>query len=251
MNDEKETQTFQVFCSYSHEDKDYQDSLAKHLAALRRVGVIELWYDKEIRAGDKWSDEISESLEKADIILLLVSANFISSDYCFTIELKRAIELHESRQATAIPIIIKPCDWHIITSLAELQALPEKGRPVSSWSQQDEAWTDVSKGIRNTIEKLKLERIEESRQPVQIQKFRSLDTNFTKNLLFSFLKTWSRWSFNIARIQGWGARQPGYEEFSDFDTNSLKRALKELKDEGKIVSYTSSKTGNIMYKYKK
>ena len=138
MNGEKENQTFQVFCSYSHEDKDFQDNLAKHLAALRRVGVIELWTDNEIRAGDRWSDKISENLEKADIILLLVSANFISSDYCFTVELKRALELHESKQAIAIPIIIKPCDWKI-TSLAELQALPENGRPVSSWSQQDEA----------------------------------------------------------------------------------------------------------------
>ena len=72
MNGEKETQTFQVFCSYSHEDKDYQDSLDKHLAALRRVGVIELWYDKKIRDGDKWPDEISERLEKADIILQFV-----------------------------------------------------------------------------------------------------------------------------------------------------------------------------------
>lgn len=255
MNNGKKKQTFQVFCSYSHEDRTFQDSLAKHLASLRRTGRIELWYDKEIRAGDKWADEISENLEKADIVLLLVSANFIASDYCYAIEMKRALELHDSEQATAIPIIIKPCDW-TITPIGALQALPSEAKPVSSWNQADEAWTDVSQGLRRTIEKLEQKRLAfktvskggiGTTRSIETRSFRSLDVDDYTFLLFRFLDTWRTWSFNIARIRGWGGRQPGFEELADIETGMLETILKKLEHEGIVVSLQSPKSGSLLY----
>ena len=116
MFNEENKQTFQVFCSYAHKDREYQDELARHLAALKRIGMIELWFDRDIYAGDEWKKEISENLEKADIVLLLVSANFIASEYCYEKEMKRTLELHKANQVVAIPIIIKSCDWTITPS---------------------------------------------------------------------------------------------------------------------------------------
>lgn len=257
MNNVEKKQTFQVFCSYSHEDRDFQDSLAKHLAALKRIGQIELWYDREIHAGDKWAKEISENLEKADIVLLLVSANFIASEYCYAVEMKRALELHESDQATAVPIIIKPCDW-TITPIGALQALPSGAKPVSSWKQPDEAWTDVSRGLRRTIEKLEqkrcaLETVTRGKpgatRSIEIQNFRSLDVDDHMDLLLRFLGTWRKWSFTAERIRGWGARQPGFEELAGFDGGMLETVLKKLEHEGKIVSFPG-KAGNLLYRLK-
>lgn len=258
MNNGDEKQTFQVFCSYSHEDRTFQDSLAKHLASLRRIGLIELWYDKEIRAGDKWADEISENLEKADIVLLLVSANFIASDYCYAIEMKRALELHDSEQATAIPIIIKPCDW-TITPIGALQALPSEAKPVSSWNQADEAWTDVSRGLRRTIEKLEQKRLAfkvvskgstGTTRSMETRSYRSLDVDDYTVLLLRFLDTWRTWSFSISRIRGWGGRQPGFEELADIETGMLKSILKKLEQKGIVVSLPGPKSGSLLYHLK-
>lgn len=262
MFNEEMKQTFQVFCSYSHRDREYQDELAQHLSTLKRLGLIELWYDKEICAGDDWKKEISENLEKADIVLLLVSANFIASDYCYTIEMKRALELHESKQAIAIPIIIKTCDWEVISPLSKLQALPSNAKAVDRWTNPNEAWTDVSKGIRKTIDKIKNESISfNTIQKGKMEVFRSVeelntrsipsDRDHLRYLLLSFLKTWDKWTFNTARIHGWGARQPGYEEFAEYDTKTLSNTLKELENEGILTSRTSSKSGTLLFKYKK
>jgi hypothetical protein len=261
MFNEKKKQTFQVFCSYSHKDRAFQDDLVQHLAALKRIGMIELWYDQEICAGDDWKKEISENLERADIVLLLVSANFIASDYCYTIEMKRALELHESKQAVAIPIIIRTCDWGVIPSLSKLQALPSSAKAVDSWPNPDEAWADVSKGIRKTIDKIKNESISiKTIKKGKIEVFRSVeelntrsvppDCDHLRYLLLSFLRTWGKWYFNAARIRGWGARQPGYEEFAEYDTTTLGTTLKKLEKAGILTSRTSSESGTLLFKYK-
>jgi hypothetical protein len=258
----------QVFCSYSHSDIDFQRRLEKHLAALKRISAIELWYDNKITPGDNWRDGISENLEKADIILLLVSANFIASDYCYTVEMKRALELHESKQAISIPIIIKACDWEI-TPIGNLQALPTGSKPVVCWEHEDEAWTDVSKGIRKTIKSLTREKFfyTSSQQPIKdkrptvfsqekektvtfkMQFLRPNALEILKPLLISFLKTWPTWSFNIARIRGWGARQNGFEELTEFEPKLIKQALKELKSEKKVTVHYSKNTKTTLYKF--
>ncbi|MBD2683645.1 MULTISPECIES: TIR domain-containing protein [Nostoc] len=142
-----------VFFSYSHKDEALRDELANHLIMMKRQGVIEAWHDRQITAGTEWANAIDENLEVADIILLLVSANFLASDYCYDKEMKRAMERHETRQARVIPIIIKPSDWNG-APFGKLQALPKNAKPVTTWQDQDEAFLNVAQGIRTVVEEI-------------------------------------------------------------------------------------------------
>ncbi|MEH2207256.1 MAG: toll/interleukin-1 receptor domain-containing protein [Nostoc sp.] len=140
-----------VFFSYSHKDEELRDELATHLSMMKRQGVIEAWHDREITAGSEWANAIDDNLELADIILLLVSANFLASDYCYDKEMTRAMERHETREARVIPIILKPSDWNG-APFGKLQALPKNAKPVTTWPDQDEAFLNVAQGIRRVVE---------------------------------------------------------------------------------------------------
>jgi hypothetical protein len=100
-----------VYCSYSHNDERLLNQLEPHLKVLQRQGIIEAWTDKRIVPGDTWADRIDEKLERADLILFLVSSDFIASDYCYDIEVKRALERHASGQGLVIPVIVRPVNW--------------------------------------------------------------------------------------------------------------------------------------------
>ncbi|WP_228052861.1 TIR domain-containing protein [Nodosilinea sp. LEGE 07298] len=140
-----------VFFSYSHKDEALRDQLAIHLSTLKRQGTIQEWHDRAIEAGSEWASEIDHNLEAAHIILLLVSADFINSDYCMDKELSRAMERHKAGEARVIPIILRPVDWNGL-SFSKLQALPTDGKPITSWPNQDEALLNVAKGIRSVVE---------------------------------------------------------------------------------------------------
>jgi hypothetical protein len=112
-----------VSFSYSHEDEVHRDELAKHLRQLEREGAIENWHDRKIEAGDDWKRTIDARLESADVILLLVSSDFLASEYCVDLELKRALERSEAGATIVIPVIVRACDW-THSSFAKLQALP-------------------------------------------------------------------------------------------------------------------------------
>lgn len=139
-----------VFLSYAHEDEDFKNDLIKHLALLKRQSVIETWHDREMTAGDEWKGEINSNLEKADVVLLLVSADFLASDYCCDIEMRCALERHESDNAKVIPIILRAVDWHA-APFGKLLALPKDGIPITQWPDRDSALTDVARGIRTAI----------------------------------------------------------------------------------------------------
>lgn len=145
------TKPAKVFFSYAHEDEEFKGKLIKHLAILKRQSIIETWHDRMIAAGDEWKDEIDENLEKADIILLLISADFLVSDYCWDVEMTRALERHNAREARVIPIILRSVDWSG-APFAQLQALPKDAKPVTEWTDEDAAFTEAAKGIRNAIE---------------------------------------------------------------------------------------------------
>lgn len=146
---------FEVFFSYSHEDEKLRDQLAAHLSTLQRQGVISAWYDRNITAGSQWKKEIDDHLNSAQIVLLLISAYFIKSDYCFDIEMKRAIERHSSGEARVIPIILRPTDWRELDDLKYLQALPKDAKPITTWDNIDEAFLDVTQGIRKVVYQIK------------------------------------------------------------------------------------------------
>jgi internalin A len=116
--------------------------------------LLETWSDRKITAGQEWAGEIDKELERANIILLLISPDFIASNYCYDIEMKRAIERHEAQEATVIPIIVRDVDWDI-PPLKKLKALPKDAKPVKIWPDKDTAWKNVATGISSVIGELK------------------------------------------------------------------------------------------------
>ncbi|MCI0525527.1 MAG: toll/interleukin-1 receptor domain-containing protein [Acidobacteria bacterium] len=107
-----------------------------------------------IKLGSEWKDVIDANLEQAKIVLLLVSADFMDSDYCWEIEMKRALERHEKSEARVIPIIIRDCKWDT-APFAKLQALPDKAKSVDKWKNKDSAWRSVADGIEKVAKELR------------------------------------------------------------------------------------------------
>ena len=130
LNDQK-IKPLKVFISYSHADKKFLDSLLKHLSLLKRMQIIESWIDQEIKAGDHWDAKISEKMSSASIFLLLVSADFIASNYCYEVEMDTALDMDAKKTARVIPIILRSCLWKE-SKLGHLQALPSEAKPISS-----------------------------------------------------------------------------------------------------------------------
>ena len=140
-----------LFFSYSHKDEVLRDKLQTHLESLRRSGAIETWHDRMIRAGDEFDGAIDRNMEDADVILLLVSSDFLASSYCFDVEVKRAMERHEAGTARVIPVILRPCDWQEDMPFRKLLAAPKDGRPITKWPNEDEAFLDVVRQIRAAL----------------------------------------------------------------------------------------------------
>jgi hypothetical protein len=143
-----------LFCSYSHKDETLRSELEAHLAGLKRDGTIAVWHDREIVAGDDWRERIDENLKTAHVILLLISADFLASNFCWNLEVKRAMERHEAGTARVIPVILRDCYWSN-AAFEKLQALPRDAKAVTSWTNRDEALADVARGIQRAIEQLR------------------------------------------------------------------------------------------------
>jgi len=159
-----EPRPIEVFCAYSHKDEPLRDELETHLSALKRSAAISVWHDRRISPGKEWDDEIDEHLNQADLILLLVSADFIASDYCYDKEVTRAMERHQLREARVIPVILRDCDWGF-TKFSKLQALPKDGKAVAAWTSRDEALKGVAVGIRKVVEELARKPIKSRSEP--------------------------------------------------------------------------------------
>jgi internalin A len=137
-----------VFFSYAHEDEWLRDQLETHLKLLQRKRLIRAWHDRKILPGGKWDQEIDRALQSASIILFLVSADFLASDYCWGKEVKLALKRND---ATVIPIMLRDCDIKG-APFESLQFLPKDRKAVTKWDDRDSAWTDVAKGIRLAAE---------------------------------------------------------------------------------------------------
>src|SRR6266480_4157652 len=141
-----------IFFCYAHEDEQLLNKLKNHLFPLKRTGLIDIWHDRDISAGTDWEQQIKSQLNQAQIILLLVSPDFMVSDYCYGIEMQRALERHDLGEARVIPIILRHVYWQGM--LGRLQALPTDARPIKSWPDLDEALYNVTEGIRKVIEEI-------------------------------------------------------------------------------------------------
>ena len=135
-----------LFFSYSHKDELLRDRLEVALTTMKRQGLIEAWHDRRLRAGDDFDKGVKAEIESADVILLLVSPDFIASDYCHDVEMARAMERHESGEARVIPVILRPCMWHSMP-FGKLLGIPRDGLAVTRWPDLDEAFLDVAQRI--------------------------------------------------------------------------------------------------------
>jgi TIR domain len=140
-----------LFISYSQADEKACDRLQAHLKVLCRRNLLESWHIRCVPAGVNWADEADKQLDEAEIVILLVSADFLASDYCWEVEMTRALRRHEEKRAIAVPVILRSCLWKE-APIAGLQPLPRNGRPVASWSDPDDAWLEVTEGIHALLQ---------------------------------------------------------------------------------------------------
>ena len=142
-----------VFVSYAHEDDRHRATLTRHLSALKAEGLIEIWHDRRITGGREWAGAIDDALRSADIVLLLISADFLASDYCNDVELNEAIRLHGARLARVVPVILRSCDWKK-SRFARFNALPTDGEPVVEAAYPDQRFNAVAAGLREVAAEL-------------------------------------------------------------------------------------------------
>lgn len=142
-----------MFVSYAHRDDRLREELDKHLSPLRRSTLIDTWYDRRITPGALLNNAIDEHLATADLVLLLISPDFINSDYCYQREMKTALQRHRKGLARIIPIILRPVDWQG-TPVGRLLATPRDAKPVTKWHRRDDALLDVATSIRRAAEEI-------------------------------------------------------------------------------------------------
>lgn len=183
-----------VFFSYSHNDETNRNELEKHLAVLKRDGFIQTWHDRRILAGSEIGNEIDQNLTESNLVLLLVSPNFLASDYCYSLEMQKAFEMQKQGLAWIIPIILDYCDWQN-TPLKDMLACPEDGKPISEYPNPNKAFNEITNAIRRVIRQItakqpvkpetkSLDNIPISKQespPVVIDKVRSGNMRVKKN----------------------------------------------------------------------
>ena len=245
-----------VFLSYSHADEAWGNQIEKQLAALKRQGIIDIWHDRRIAPGQEFAGQIDAHINQDEIILLLVSADFIASDYCYEIEMRRAMERHSDGDAVVIPVILRACDWMSLP-FGKLQAVPRDGKPITHWADPDEAMLQVAQGVREAAKRWRLvpDSIPASQAvpalPAQASKPRSsnlvLPKHFTqrdkdrfKDETFDYL---SRFIENS--LGELGARNPGYEGvFKRVDGN---RFFATIYHDGKDVARATFFTGGGMF----
>lgn len=148
-----------VFVSYSHKDGRFLEALENQLKLLKHKGYVEWWSDVQLVPGDDWRLVIDDKLENADIVILLVSIYFLSSDFCWEVELKQAIERHNKGTARVIPVFVRSCKWQK-TPIEGLHGIPEGGKPVQKWPDKHEAWTSVADGIEKAVDEWRVLKVD-------------------------------------------------------------------------------------------
>jgi len=143
-----------IFISYAHADEGLRQELDKHMAGLKHQGIVEAWHDRRIGAGQDWVDEIDENLRTADVVLLLISSDFIASKYCYDVEMAEAMRRHDAKQAVVIPVILRPCDWHDLP-FGKLQASTKDGRAVVKFPTLDDGFLEVVQSIKAAAQRIK------------------------------------------------------------------------------------------------
>ncbi len=191
-----------IFFSYSHKDEALRDELEVHLSALKRQNLIETWHDRRITAGSNLGIAIDAHLETADVILLLISPDFIASDYCYDRETTRAMERHNRGEARVIPVILRACDWKSLP-FGDLLGTPTDGKPIKTWPDTDVAFLEVVQAIKGALAALGSTPVQSARSasaPSQVETFPVSTSVRSSNLRIK--KQFTDYEFDQFRTEG-------------------------------------------------
>ncbi|APY61125.1 toll/interleukin-1 receptor domain-containing protein [Salmonella enterica subsp. enterica] len=147
--------------SYSHADEALRNELEKHLSPLKRMGKITTWHDRRIIPGQEFENQIDHYFSQADIILLLISSDFIASDYCYQVEMTNALERHNRGEAVVIPVILRECAWHQLP-FGSIMAATIDGKAISRFASHDEGYVQVVDAVSRAIANLEAKKPEQS-----------------------------------------------------------------------------------------
>jgi TIR domain len=237
-----------IFFSYAHEDEKFRKELEKHLSFLKRSKKIIGWHDRRISPGANWEQEINDNIDQAQVILMLISPDFINSDYCYETESIRALEKHNKGEALVIPIIIRPCLWRE-TPFQSLQALPTDGVPVSTSSNPDEAWLNVAQGLLEVVN----ERIKKNEDTeADVDEVKTVVSEKTKNRehedqILKFLAAYKKYWFSPIKIKSMADKVPGTKDLTSLEVSSIIEYCEALSKKGLLNTMLNAK-GNKIYK---
>jgi tetratricopeptide (TPR) repeat protein len=143
--------SYRIFISYSRANADMKRRLLVHLSTLKAEGLVSVWDDGCIEAGQLWREELDKAIREADVVLFLVSAEFLASPFCQDVEVPELLKRHREEGVLIIPVIVDYCAWEGIEWLGKFQVLPRDGKPVPARRRQSMAWTEVIRGLRQRL----------------------------------------------------------------------------------------------------
>jgi TIR domain len=181
---------WRLFYSYSHKDSELRERLATHLAPLKRQKSIIEWHDRKIQPGADWNTEISQQLQSADLILLLISADFLASEYCFGVEMEEALARLKRGEVKVVPVLLRPCLWED-SRFSGLQMVPRDAKPITQWPSTDEALTQVAKEIRELVSEPPPSASKAGEESLQPQRS-DLSLELVRNQLRSYARLYER-----------------------------------------------------------
>jgi hypothetical protein len=146
----KPSPPLEIFFSYARADRYFLELLKKHLSGLFRAGLITVWDDSEIKPGTQWAPQLAAHIGSADIILMLVSPDYLASEFLDKHEMKPILQRHDAQEVLVIPVFLRPVALEN-TPLARLQGLPLGDFPVTKWANKDEAFRYIARGIERAV----------------------------------------------------------------------------------------------------
>lgn len=166
--------SIEIMCCYARADQEYIKKLDEHLALFQRLKYITFWTDQNIRPGVEWERELAAHLDKAQVILLLISPSFLASDYCYGKEMQQAMARHEQGEVCVIPIIVRPVAGWQDAPFGKLQALPRDAKPITTWRDEDEAFLNVAEGVDRVVRAIGERNTAADRQQVEFSSHKDL-----------------------------------------------------------------------------
>jgi hypothetical protein len=230
-----------VFFAYSHNDETDRNELEKHLAVLKREGLIKTWHDRRVLAGTGLDNEIDQNLTESNLVLLLVSPDFLASDYCYSKEMQKAFKMRRDGIAWIIPVILEHCDWKN-TPLRDLCACPKDGKPVSDYPNPNKAYNEITEEIRRVINEISGHKTKSTNQISQDDS--PTDKSRSKAIVIDNVR-----SGNLAIKK----------KFTDYEKDTFKKdtfeyiakyfhnSLEEIKARSPDIDYTFEKEANKFY----